>query len=641
MKSLILISIFLISTLTGVFSKSGDSIHVVSHNKIYITTDPSKGSNFYPAWTLFPGKETSYRKVVLFITFQCPENLMCAEWDYLDHVNLKRAGSINAALLNYELARVITAYGRRFTSDWKFTWWTDVTDFSMLLHDSVEIEYVHTGYEPANDRGWVITLNFLIIEGTPPMEPISIKPVYNGNFRYGDKSDNIENHFKPFTFITENEVKIVRFRISQTGHGMDTNGCAEFCPKYREIWFDGKMTDKKYLWKECASNPLYPQAGTWIFDRSNWCPGDVVPPDIYNFYVSGGTQHSIDINMEPYVTQNPSAIWSINAYLIEYREPKFKNDVEIVDIITPSEVDIYSRMNPIYNNPLVIIRNNGNEILKNMRIRYSQDDGYSVSPLHVYNWYGLLRPLSSDTINLPGYFYYTNRQEFKITLSLPNGVKDEYEYDNFKVSKTLPIPIMPQDFEIFIKTNNEPFHNSYILKDSEGKIIYERKSEMLDSNTIYRDTFSLRPGYFEFVLTDTAGDGMEFWYNTEGGKGNARFLDMNGYLLKNINPDFGNFARFCFKVGEGTPIIDNNPIVDVYPIRNQGKFFLDVFFNEVQNELKVQFFAPDSQLVEDKMYYNVKEEIINFDFSDKPDAIYGIKITTGDYTIYRRVKIAK
>ena len=27
------------------------------------------------------------------------------------------------------------------------------------------------------------------------------------------------------------------------------------------------------VWKDCGENPVYPQGGTWIYDRAGWCPG--------------------------------------------------------------------------------------------------------------------------------------------------------------------------------------------------------------------------------------------------------------------------------------------------------------------------------------------------------------------------------
>ncbi len=49
-------------------------------------------------------------------------------------------------------------------------------------------------------------------------------------------------------------------------------------------------------------NPVYPQGGTWQFDRAGWCPGTFV--DTYDFelspFVRPGDRILIDYQVEPY-----------------------------------------------------------------------------------------------------------------------------------------------------------------------------------------------------------------------------------------------------------------------------------------------------------------------------------------------------
>src|SRR5690606_38021678 len=67
-------------------------------------------------------------------------------------------------------------------------------------------------------------------------------------------------------------------RVLITGHGMDAPGnCAEFCKKWYRFKVDGSQVAQQDIWRDdCGSNFLYPQSGTWIYNRSNWCPGDLV-----------------------------------------------------------------------------------------------------------------------------------------------------------------------------------------------------------------------------------------------------------------------------------------------------------------------------------------------------------------------------
>jgi hypothetical protein len=175
-------------------ANASDTLHVITHNKETIVTDPSKGFNQYKRWAVFPSSQTSIRKIVLHVKFACPDTMRCADWDYLDFISIKRIGGANGTNKDFEIARMLTPYGGAFNKDWKFNWELDITDFSLLLRDSVEIEYNHTGYENNKDRGWLVTLDFEIIKGKPIAEPISIQKVYGGAYKYGDSSASIETY---------------------------------------------------------------------------------------------------------------------------------------------------------------------------------------------------------------------------------------------------------------------------------------------------------------------------------------------------------------------------------------------------------------------------------------------------------------
>ena len=87
--------------------------------------------------------------------------------------------------------------------------------------------------------------------------------------------------------------------------------------------FNGKVIDRTDLWKDCGSNPLYPQGGTWVYDRGHWCPGDLQNPDCYDVKASP-KESLIDIDMMPYVDfiGEVDGKEAITAYLIQYKQPK-------------------------------------------------------------------------------------------------------------------------------------------------------------------------------------------------------------------------------------------------------------------------------------------------------------------------------
>ncbi len=385
---------FVLLFLISAASPAAELRHVISHKQVKVITDPTKGSNSYPRWTEFPSKDVEYRRVVLYVTYQCPDGLKCGEWDYIDGVYLRRLGEEANPSSDIEIARMISPYGARFDSTWSFTWHVDITDYSLFLHDSVEVDFLHTGYESNTDRGWLITLDFAITEGPPPMKCLGFDSLWQGSIPYGDTARPIEQILAPRTFTSPENAAVARFRIVQTGHGMDdVENCAEFCNKYRRVLFDDQLVDQRSLWRECGTNPLYPQAGTWIFDRANWCPGEIVQPDLYDLATAPGQTHKIDIDMEPYINNSkPTANYFIHSHLFHYSAPWAMNDASIAEIVIPSTLDEYSRLNPACANPLIVIKNNGSEILRSLTIGY----GHGMPPQYSYQWTGQSWPAGID-----------------------------------------------------------------------------------------------------------------------------------------------------------------------------------------------------------------------------------------------------
>lgn len=621
---------------------TGDITHIKSHDKALVVTDPSKGFKLYPNWTTFPPKTTEYRKVVLYITYACPDGLHCGEWDYIDAIHLRRTGGEREPDLNIELARMISPYGWLFDSTWKFTWHVDITDFSFLLHDSVEIEFKHTGYESNTDRGWLITLDFEITEGRPAMTCLGMDTLWCGSFPYGDTANPIESLLHPVTFHNDS-ARFVRLRIHQTGHGMDDSAnCAEFCNKYRDVRFDDSLVNRRQIWRECGDNPLYPQSGTWIYDRANWCPGSIVRPDVYDFAVEPNSDHKIDIDMEPYINPNkPSANWYIYAYLFYYSEPWAENDVSVEEIIRPSTADECSRLNPSATKYTARIMNNGSNAIRSLWYQYRNE------VRDQYRWTGDLAPQASTVIDLdPSGTAYGGR-EFRVTFTGVNGEdsnpgRDEYPYDNVGHGVLPSLETLPLNLTLAIRTNKDTTDNKWQLIGGQGQAVLHSDSTAIHAGRDYVYVLNLKPGSYEFQLSDTAGDGLAFWYNVEGGYGYVRLIDTAGRLIKNFNSDFGNSIRYAFTVTD-QPVNwpKQPPVCEVFPPRNQGKFEVDLFFDQpttfdisiVNDSTKSVVFTQE--------FAGVKDTIFPFDISANPDGVYWFKLAIANDTLTRRIRIKR
>lgn len=98
-----LLFIFLLFSYSAIAS-IGDTSRVFPFKKVFIKTDPSKGFNKYAQWGNFSPLTTPQRKVLLNVTFQCPDSLHCGEWDYTGNISIKKTGGVNEKDKNWEIA---------------------------------------------------------------------------------------------------------------------------------------------------------------------------------------------------------------------------------------------------------------------------------------------------------------------------------------------------------------------------------------------------------------------------------------------------------------------------------------------------------------------------------------------------------
>ena len=351
--------LFAITLTVTINSFAGDTTNIQVHDH----TDMTWNGN-YDEWGVFPDGSKTYRKIYLHYTMGCASS-GCSDWDYTTKIEvLHRTGqldtSLNEIIESYELARVITPYGNGLNNNWEFTHIFDITDFASILQDSVEIRAHYGGWS----SGFSATLDFEFIEGTPPRNVTSLQNIYSGGCSYTTSSAFEQSCLPPKMFWVDANSTQAMVKMTTTGHGFDNNiYAAEFKPIDYYVKIDGNLTHTQFNWDpNCGENPIYPQGGTWILDRANWCPGtraQTFDHEITN-YITSSDSVEINVNFQSYSwsgTQTPSYI--IDCQLFLYEGSNFTNDVEITDIIKPSLKDEYSRFNPICGKPLIKIRNYG------------------------------------------------------------------------------------------------------------------------------------------------------------------------------------------------------------------------------------------------------------------------------------------
>ena len=480
-------------------------------------------------------------------------------------------------VIRYELARYITPYGNGLSLGTGWTWTFDLSDYATLLHDSVHLS--------AGNWQELLDMQLLFIVGTPPRNVVGIQNLWNGNFDYGFASNPIENHLVPLTVTIPTNAVNTRWKSRVTGHGMDSpSNCSEFCPRSHYYKVNGVQQFSKLAWRDnCDVNPLYPQGGTWVYDRSNWCPGAEVWTYDWELtpHVTPGATTVLDHDLQPYTNTSGWDYWQIEDQVVFYGAPNFTLDASVEDILSPTSDQMWKRYNPICTNPVIKIKNTGSTTLTSLTITY----GLVGATPSVYNWTGTLPFMESTTVTLGNFNWLASATQFTVSISSPNGGTDQYQHNNTRHSSFTPPMVMPSKFVIEFKTNSYAWENQYTLKNSAGNVILSQSS--LSPNTIYRDTVDLPSDCYEFELTDSGEDGLTWWANQNQGSGYVRFRSAtNNSILKNFGQDFGGqiYQQMNIGLNVGTQeyIYNERDVMNVYPNPANDHVYIDV--NLLHNE---------------------------------------------------------
>ncbi|MDL5046331.1 peptide-N-glycosidase F-related protein [Oscillatoria amoena NRMC-F 0135] len=484
---------------------------------------------------------------------------------------------------NFELGRVITPYNGGVPITWQYTYTFDVTDYASLLKDSVEIRAHYSGYQD----GFTITLDFEFIEGTPARECYKVIPLWNGASAYG-ANPSIENFLVARNVAIDAQMKQAVVRIIQTGHGFGgADNCAEFCQKEHYLKVGGQTRYQKVIWRDnCGKNPIYPQGGTWVYDRSNWCPGAEVWPYDYDVtsYITANSNATIDLDMESYTNQgNSNQSYIISGALFLYKENNFDTDASLEEVMAPNNTLRYARINPVCDYPLVKVKNNGGDTIKNIEFSFGPKGGTR----NTYVWNGSLAPHQTAEIKMGtniNYTVSTPTTDFEMVIVKVNGKADEVTFNNQRNTKFANTPVYPNQIIVWLRTNNRGNESSYTIKDHYGNTVYSKSG--LANATLYQDTLNLVNGCYTFEMLDAGGDGLGFWANPNAGTGQLFIRRAsNGQVVKNFGTDWGSSIIQNFTTGYtlGVEETANNPAVTVFPNPNTGEFWLDINLPSADN----------------------------------------------------------
>lgn len=482
----------------------------------------------------------------------------------------------------YELGRYITPYGIGLDLGDGWTWVYDVTDFAPLLRDSVHLT--------AGNFQELLDMKFLFIEGTPPRDVLKVENLWQGTFAL----KNFETLVPPRTVDLDENGKMWKLRTSATGHDFsNATNCAEFCPKIHSVEVDGSQHWSWQIIQECATNPLYPQGGTWIYDRAGWCPGMEATVKEFEItpYISG-SQVELDYDSQ----YDEFGRYVFESQLVTYGDYNHQVDAAIDKIIAPSTNNLNNRFNPICGQPRFVLKNLGAQDLTSATIRYGLRGGVSDE----YTWTGGLKFGEAETVILPALDWgeMSGPGTFDIEIVDANGGADEYTYNNAQFSDFESVPVFDSRLIVRFKTNNVPTENRWEVRDRDGRVVYSRTS--FGANRTYYDTLDLAPGCYEVILYDSGDDGISWWANNDG-TGSFQFRLVGGGLWASVNPDFGRSARYPFRYSNLVAVEDLAVPADGF----------ELYPNPVSDRLSLSYDFSGSAALHYEVYNMLGEKMLH------------------------------
>lgn len=543
-------------------------------------------------------------------------------------------GTINVAQLPYyqrtpgkfEIMSFVTPYGLGLNMGVNGeTWAFDVTDFGPILKGNHRITMERGGQWQED-----MDIKFLFIVGTPPREVKDISQIWRVDYPSYTNIIN-ENFFEPRDIPLDPSGKYFKIRSAITGHGQE----GEFIPRTHYVDIDGGSKEFSWsVWKTCGGNPIYPQGGTWIYDRAGWCPGmatDVQEYDITDMVTPGSTVN-IDYGIN---SASGTSRYIVNHQLVTYGDANFNLDAAVVDILSPTNKIEYDRTTSVCENPKVVIRNTGKTTLTSLVIEYWVNN--STTP-QTYNWTGALEFMEEETVALPRVdalwddLSGSDEDIFNVEVKSPNNGADEYALNNVIASQFEVPDVFPSSFIVWFKTNSAASDNSYTIEDQYGNEIF--KLSGLANNTHYRDTFNLNPGCYVLKLLDNGGDGISFWANNDG-SGFLQVRPLSGGIVKNFQGDFGNFHTYNFTVDAPLSYEELNPAESLLVYPNPAK---DRFYVELENAenatIMVLNAAGQAMQLEEQVE---NENLVAFDMSDLSAGVYYVTVKTNKGTQTKKI----
>jgi hypothetical protein len=536
-----------------------------------------------------------------------------------------------------ELQSFVTPYGIGLDLGPKGkTWYFDMSDFAPILKNKKRFLLSLGGQNQEE-----MDIEFLFIVGTPPRPVLEFKQLWQGTTRTGDA---------PIASITNNTIfpsinvpllpngNTFKMRSTITGHGAAGEFIANGGPINHYLNLNGGANE--FTWsinQNCSKNPIFPQGGTWIYDRQGWCPGQASLLKEFDLspLVTPGASVNLDYNCSSPNNPNGDYRYIVAHQLITYGPASHTLDASIIDVVKPSQKVLFSRINPMCDKPVIVIRNTGSTTITSMQIEYWLNNA---GTKQVYNWSGSLSYMKEEQVTLPIATLWQNDLKssgniFHAKIMTTNSTTDQYTYNNAYHSEFTISDVIANSFKIAFKTNNLPNQSTYKIVDENG-VTVSGASNLTAANTVYTDNYNLN-GCYKLIVTDAGNDGLAWFANQAQGVGYVKILDANGTVVKTFEPDFGGGFEYAFTTNSLINLVDRSleNTIQIFPNPANSTFYIT---GELLHTVEVRIFDITDKKIT-VPYTKTSDKELVFDVKQLSAGVYYLKIKKDKEYIIRKL----
>ena len=535
-----------------------------------------------------------------------------------------------------ELVSFVTPYGIGLDLGMEGkSWYFDMSDYVHILKGNRRL-LMTLGGQWQED----MDLEFMFIVGTPPRDVVQYEQIWQGTNRIGSARINdilFNVKMAPVTLGLSAEASTFKLKSSITGHGAEGEFQQNGGPVDHRISLD---FTQRFSWnanQECSENPIFPQGGTWVYDRQGWCPGErslLTENDITPFVTPGGNVN-IDYTTTSPINASGDYRYHVAHQLVGYGAANHQLDAAIVEVIAPNNSALYTRIGRICANPTIRIQNTGATPLTSLTIKYWLNNS---STPQTYQWSGDLKFMETEEVEIPSprqlwFDIQDTNNRFHVEISQPNQGTDEYSYNNTYTSAFDFPEIIGGDFKLEFRTNNRPAENNYQLLDADGNVV--GNNILPSANTTYVDEYNLPDGCYKLIVNDSGDDGLEWWANPGQGAGFVSIKGTLGNLLKNFEPDFGGRFEYSFSTNFPVSVEELEFLSSIKVFPNPTGNYCTVEAEDIINS-EVSITNLLGQVIEPPVLSS-SDDAIRFNLNSFPAGIYSVTIKKGDVITSRKV----